>query len=55
MGSQLSVAVGVAAAGTLSQLALVLAGTPLNVGAVVSLTVMVWVQLAVVPLASVAL
>ena len=41
VASQLSVAVGVAGAGTALHSAVVLAGTPLNTGAVLSLTVMV--------------
>ena len=49
LGSQLSVAVGLAAVGTLSQLALVSAGTPCNAGLVVSLTVMTWLWLLVLP------
>jgi hypothetical protein len=39
---QLSLAVGVAGAGTASQEAAVLAGQPLKTGAVVSCTVIVW-------------
>ena len=41
--SQLSVAIGVAAVGMLSQLAAVVAGTPDNTGASVSVTVIIWV------------
>jgi hypothetical protein len=50
----LSLAVTLAAAGTASQETVTAAGTPLNTGAVVSLTVMVWLQLALLPLLSVA-
>ena len=52
--SQLSVAVGVAAAGTALHSAVVLAGTPLSTGAVLSLTAMVCDWLLLLPQLSVA-
>src|SRR5215510_1978810 len=55
VGSQLSVAVTVAAAGILSHCAVMLAGTPTRVGAVLSWTVIVCVAVAVVPQLSTAL
>jgi hypothetical protein len=52
--SQLSVAVGVAAAGIASHCTVVFAGTPLNTGAVVSMTVIVCRPVLVLPQASAA-
>jgi hypothetical protein len=52
--SQLSVALGEAAAGTALHSAVALAGTPLNAGAVLSLTVMVCEQLELFPQLSLA-
>jgi hypothetical protein len=54
VASQLSVAVGVAGAGTALHSAVVFAGTPANTGAVLSLTAMVWEALLLLPQASVA-
>jgi hypothetical protein len=52
--SQLSVAVGLAAAGTALHSAVALAGTPASTGAVVSLTVMTCVPTVLLPQSSVA-
>src|SRR5918994_854988 len=54
VGSQLSVAVTLAAVGTAAQSTVVLAGTPAKTGAVLSVTVIVWVAVAVLPQLSVA-
>ena len=54
VASQLSLAVGVAAAGTALHSAVVLAGTPLNTGAVLSLTAIVCDWLLLLPQLSVA-
>ncbi len=54
LASQLSVAVGVAAAGIVSQLAVASTGTPAKTGSVVSLTVITCVPLLSFPATSVA-
>ncbi|MFC2002180.1 hypothetical protein ACFLUZ_06770 [Chloroflexota bacterium] len=52
--SQLSLAVGLAGAGTESHSTVTSSGTPDSTGAVVSCTVMVWVALVELPQSSVA-
>jgi hypothetical protein len=49
VASQLSVALGLAAAGTALHSAVASAGQPLRTGAVLSLTVIVWLQLLLLP------